>query len=238
MDSINFVNLKSNQSDDGKPSSNSANRPDQNAALNEETSFIRNVANQPANLPAELPVEQLPTKRAGPSVLLKHNVSCRCSNDSQSLQKSKSAPYLVPVDALDGEGGKSLNGFYNSSCLTSTPNLFTSSNFFGNCDNILKLLQTPDSKMQQLIDGNPQTPSKLINPADSQTASSSSSGLPPAILCRNVSFDYRHRKVKSSNVLRNVNLNCQIGSIYGLLGPSGCGGYRTLHLVLKPPNFF
>lgn len=232
MDSINFVNLKSDHSDDGKSQSNSPDSLSQNAALNQETSFITQPpANRSTNSPADqytnqIPINQIPTKRTGPSVLLKHSVSSkRSDDDKQSLQKSRSAPYLLPLDGQYSENERGSNGLSNNNCLTSTPNLFNSSNLFGNYDNILKLLQTPDSKLQQLIDGDSQTPSKPIKSADNQTASSSSSGLPPAVLCRNVSFDYRHNKVKSSNVLRNVNLNCQIGSIYGLLGPSGCGRY-------------
>lgn len=233
MDSINFVSLKSDHSDDGKSSSNSPDSLRANAALNKETSFIsqpngsaKAPANGSAKAPAnefakpfangffKLPIDQIPTKPTGPSVLLKHSVSSRRADDKQSLQKSQSAPYLLP---LDGTDGKSSNGFSSNSYLTSTPNLFNSSNMFDNYDNILKMLQTP---------------SKPTKSADNQTASSTSSGLPPAVLCRNVSFDYRHQKVNSSNVLKNVNLNCQIGSIYGLLGPSGCGmfGFQTFKL--------
>ena len=222
---MDFVNLNGDQSDDVRSFG-------QNGTA--VTSFIIESANQPANHPvdppAEQPANQNPARKAGQSVLLKHNVSCRRSGDNQSLHKSKSAPFLLPVEPQqDGEDEKSSpNGLYNNNFLASTPNLFNSNSLFGNYDNILKVLQTPNSKLHQLIDGDPQTP-KQIKSADNQTSVSSSNGssngLPPAILCRNVSFDYRHRKVKPSNVLRNVNLNCQIGSIYGLLGPSGCGGY-------------
>ena len=251
MDSINFVDLKSDHSDDGRPPSAPAYSLSQNGALNTETSFIEKTAdNPPANLSANSAInssaepfvepfvvpssDHMPVKRTGPSVLLKHNVSCRRLNDEQSLQKSKSTPYLPPGDTQDDQTS---NGLHNNNCLTSTPNL-SNSKLFSNYDNILKILQTPNSKLAQLIDNDPQTPSKQIKLTDNQTASSASTGLPPAILCRNVSFDYRHRKVKSSNVLRNVNLNCQIGSIYGLLGPSGCGEYRkTLDLNFSKKNF-
>ena len=93
-------------------------------------------------------------------------------------------------------------------------------------------LQTPSDKLKNELTNSylTSTPnlfmnstSKLDQLSSNSDRSSSLNGLPPAILCRNVSFDYDDSKLNKTNVLKNVNLNCQIGSIYGLLGPSGCG---------------
>lgn len=190
-----------------------------NAISNKETSFIE-------------------PRHNGPSVLLKHNVSRKGLND---LQKSKSAPYLAtnqigkPVDNsnLLSNYSKS-NVFVNyltssptlfknysasSNLLTSTPNLFNLSKF--NTLNTSKLIESPTSKYQQ---NHP-----VIRNSDTDSLNSS---FPPALYVKNVSFDYQQNTVNSSNILRNVNLNCSIGSIYGLLGPSGCGKTTLIKLIL------
>lgn len=171
--------------------------------LNKETSFMES--------------------KHGPSVLLKHNVSTR--KGLNDLQKSNSAPYLTqfakPVDSESNLLTNYSKSNVFTSNLTSSPNLFkvasnhlltSTPNLFNNLNHInnsLKAIENPASKFH--------------HPMISADADESLNSCFPAICAKNVSFDYKNSKTNSTNIVRNVNLNCSIGSIYGLLGPSGCG---------------
>lgn len=143
--------------------------------------------------------------RNGPSVLLKHNVSKKGIND---LQKSKSTSYLnpssKPVDLnLSKNLSKSnvlINDSFNS---TKSPDL------------------NKNQKSNHLLTSTPNLFKNHPSIIADNESSSLNSNFPMAIKCKNVSFDYQANKLHPTNILRDINLTCAIGSIYGLLGPSG-----------------
>lgn len=176
-----------------------------NGFLDKETSFIE--------------TNTVDRRKKGPSVLLKHNISTKHLldyNNQTNLQKCKSAPFLVQSKTLDNVD------FSNSDHLISTPNLFrlnSPNKLLTKYDNILNLVQ-PTPKLN-LIDNDQETPKQYRSSSNRVSLTR----LAPAILCKNVCYDFKNNKISSTNVLKNVNLKCPVGSIYGLLGPSGCGEF-------------
>lgn len=174
------------------------------SVLNKETSFIQ--------------ASNLLSKRKSPSVLLKHNVSKISLNNTQikqnlnnNFQKSKSTPFLntdKPAFNSSNLCSKYQNGNLDKFMLTSTPNLFRN---YGHFDKKSNLVESSNLEFNHSTD-----------PLSSKE-SDSSYNRALAIKVRDVSFDFKNSKLDKSNILKNVNLTCQKGSIYGLLGPSGCG---------------
>lgn len=194
-----------------------------NNVLNKEKSF--NIQDEEATT--------VFSNRKSPSVLLKHNVSkislqnelmknLKTKNfylqNCKNLQKSKSAPFLNTSGQKTVKQNNNLpnNQFYNqnlSNLLTSTPNLFnTSSNLLKNDNNDFVGLE--NSKFNNNYQINNQLSSNVSNNSYARIK---------AIHVKNVSFDFKNSKINSTNILKNLNLNCEKGSIYGLLGSSGCG---------------
>jgi ABC-type multidrug transport system fused ATPase/permease subunit len=127
-----------------------------------------------------------------------------------------SAHSEIAIEMGDQSGGQKMK-MNNENGKVNSVFAGTGLNQMNNDENGVKKKVNFDGENDKLLNGNE------VNEDDENRESGQKFGLAKAVSISNLYYSYGKEKV-----LRGLDMNVNAGTIYGLLGASGCGKYRLL----------